>query len=93
MLTSDQKPSNWSLLICYSRLLQCVVNCNIQLYIGRHIRSVLFSCMRLSNVLPDLSAAFDVTRHLTRGDVIFGPTFCTVIVKWSKLCKIVKKLL
>ena len=40
--------------------------------------------MRLSNVLPHSSAAFDVTRHLTRGDVIFGHNFCTVIVKWSK---------
>ena len=28
--------------------------------------------MRLSNVFPHSSAAFDVTRHLTRGDVIFG---------------------
>ena len=25
-----------------------------------------------------------VTRHLTRGDVIFGQKFGTVIVKWSK---------
>ena len=37
-----------------------------------------FSFMRLSNILPQSAAQFDVTRHLTRGDV------CTVIVKWSK---------
>ena len=43
-----------------------------------------FSFMRLSNVLPYSSAHFDVTRHLTRGDVIFGQQVCTVIVKWSK---------
>ena len=40
--------------------------------------------MRLANVLPHSSAKFDVTRHLTRGDVIFGHQVCTVIVKWSK---------
>ena len=43
-----------------------------------------FSFMRLSNVLPHSSAAFDITRHLTRGDVIFGQQFAAVIVKWSK---------
>ena len=40
--------------------------------------------MRLSNVLPHSAAQFDVTRHLARGDVIFGPQVCTVLVKWSK---------
>ena len=40
--------------------------------------------MRLSNVLAYSSSTFDVTRHLTRGDIIFGQQVCTVIVKWSK---------
>ena len=40
-----------------------------------------FSFMRLSNVLPHSAAQFDLTRHLTRGDVIFGQQVCTVIVK------------
>ena len=40
--------------------------------------------MRLYNVLPHSAAQFDVTRHLTRGDVIFGKQVGTVIVKWSK---------
>ena len=40
--------------------------------------------MRLSNVLPHSSAQFDITRHLTRGDVIFGQHLCTVLMKWSK---------
>ena len=43
-----------------------------------------FSFMRLSNVLPHSVAQFDLTRHLTRGDIIFGQKICTVIVKWSK---------
>ena len=43
-----------------------------------------FSFMRLSKVLPHSSVAFDITRHLTRGDVIFGQKFATVILKWSK---------
>ena len=43
-----------------------------------------FSFMRLSNILPHSSAQFDVTRHLTRGDIIFGQKVCTVLVKWSK---------
>ena len=46
-----------------------------------------FSFMRLSNVLPHSSASFDITRHLTHGDVIFGQQFATVIVK----CRIGKK--
>ena len=40
--------------------------------------------MRLSNVLPHSSAQFDITRHLTRGDVLFGQQICTVLIKWSK---------
>ena len=43
-----------------------------------------FSFMRLSNVLPHSALAFDITRHLSRGDLIFGDKFCTVIIKWSK---------
>ena len=40
-----------------------------------------FSFLRLSNILPHSSTAFDIT---TRGDVIFGEKFATIIVKWSK---------
>ena len=43
-----------------------------------------FSFMRLPNILPHSAAQFDLTRHLTRGDVIFGNHGCIVIVKWSK---------
>ena len=43
-----------------------------------------FSFMRLCNVLPHSVAQFDVTRHLTGGDIIFGQHICTVIIKWSK---------
>ena len=40
--------------------------------------------MRLSNLLPHSSAQFDITRHLTRGDIIFGQQIYTVLIKWSK---------
>ena len=43
-----------------------------------------FSFLRLSNTLPHSARAFDITRHLTRGDIIFGRKFATIIVKWSK---------
>ena len=53
----------------------------------------VLSFMRLSNVLPHSSSNFDVTRHLTCWDVIFGQQVCTDIVKWSKRYRIAKKLL
>ena len=43
-----------------------------------------FSFLRLSNILPHAAKQFDPTRHLTRGDLIFSPSFCTIIIKWSK---------
>ena len=43
-----------------------------------------FSFLRLSNILPHAVKQFDVTRHLTRGDLIFAPGFCMIIIKWSK---------
>ena len=45
---------------------------------------MFYSFLRLSNVLPHSTKMFDVTRHLTRGDLIFSQSVCTVIVKWSK---------
>ena len=49
-----------------------------------------FSFLRLFNILPHAVRQFDVTRHLTRGDLIFLPSSCTIIIKWSKHCKIDK---
>ena len=43
-----------------------------------------FSFLRLSNILPHSARQFDLTRHLTRGDLIFTQNSCTVIIKWSK---------
>ena len=43
-----------------------------------------FPFLRLSNILPHSAVAFDITRHLTRGDVIFGKKFATIVLKWSK---------
>ena len=43
-----------------------------------------FSFLRISNILPHTIASFDWSRHLARGDMIFGPQQATVILKWSK---------
>ena len=43
-----------------------------------------FSFLRLSNILPHAVNAFDSTRHLCVGDVIFSDAGATVIIKWSK---------
>ena len=43
-----------------------------------------FSFMRLSNILPHSTKAFDLSRQLARGDIFLGPQVATVLVKWSK---------
>ena len=40
--------------------------------------------LRLSNIAPLTSKAFDPTRHFLRGDVIFGPPGAHIILKWAK---------
>ena len=44
-----------------------------------------FSFLRLSNIVPHALNAFDPTRHLCVGDVIFSDAGATVIIKWSKI--------
>ena len=43
-----------------------------------------YSFLRLSNIVPHSFTGFDLSRHLARGDVIFGDTSAVVIIKWSK---------
>ena len=43
-----------------------------------------FSFLRLSNILPHSASAFDNSRQLCRGDIIFGQSKAVIIVKWSK---------
>ena len=43
-----------------------------------------FSFMRLSNLLPHSVSMFHHTRHLARGDVIFGQPGAVLVVTWSK---------
>ena len=43
-----------------------------------------FAFFRLSNLVPQSQFAFDITRHLTVGDVIFGPPGAHILVKWHK---------
>ena len=43
-----------------------------------------FAFLRISNVVPVSVKAFDATRNLLRGDVIFGPPGAHIIIKWSK---------
>ena len=43
-----------------------------------------YSFLRLSNIVPHSFMTFDISRHLARGDIIFGETSAVVILKWSK---------
>ena len=43
-----------------------------------------FSFLRLSNIVPHSTSKFDVSRHLARGDIIFGQDLAIILVKWSK---------
>ena len=43
-----------------------------------------FSFLRLSNMVPHCFCSFDISRHLTRGDIIFSHHMATILVKWSK---------
>ena len=42
-----------------------------------------FSFLRMSNILPHLTTAYDFTRHIFRGDIIFSQTGATIIINWS----------
>ena len=39
---------------------------------------------RISNIIPPSLAAFRLTKHLARGDIIFAPPGAHIILKWSK---------
>ena len=43
-----------------------------------------FGFLRLSNMAPSSSSAFDPSRHFLVGDVIFGSPGAHIIVKWAK---------
>ena len=43
-----------------------------------------YSFLRLSNLVPHAFTGFDLSRHLARGDVIFGDSYAVLILKWSK---------
>ena len=43
-----------------------------------------FGFFRLSNLVPHTLTAFDLTRHLARGDIIFAPPGAHIILKWAK---------
>ena len=43
-----------------------------------------YSFLHLSNIVPHSFMGFDISRHLARGDVIFGDTSAVIIIKWSK---------
>ena len=51
-----------------------------------------FSFLRLSSILPHTLAAFDHTRHLCKGDIIFSHHNAVIVVKWTKtlqdFCKV-----
>ena len=43
-----------------------------------------YSFLCLSNIVPHSFMGFDLSRHLARGDIIFGDISAVVIIKWSK---------
>ena len=61
--------------------------CNT-LYMGTVYKTVFllafFGFLSLSNIAPHSISDFDVTRHLTAGDLIFTKKYLKVILKWSK---------
>ena len=40
--------------------------------------------LRLSNIAPEATHNFDVTRHLVRADLIYAPPGAHLMIKWSK---------
>ena len=44
----------------------------------------LYSFLHLSNIVLHAFTGFDISRHLARGDVIFGDLLAVLILKWSK---------
>ena len=43
-----------------------------------------FSFLRISNIAPPTESMFDLSRHLARGDIIWGHPGAHIILKWSK---------
>ena len=64
-------------------LLQCDNYDNAAVYKSLYSFAFL-SFLRISNILPHPVAAFDCTRHLCRGDVMFTDRGATILNKWSK---------
>ena len=67
--------------------LERIVNISLQLQFPLVFQSLYlfcFSFLRLFNILPHSASAFDNSRHLGRGDVIFGHSKAVIVVKWSK---------
>ena len=64
-------------------LISCLQLSNPKVYRALYL-FMFYSFLRLSNVLPHSARLFDVSRHLTRGDLIFSESLCTIVVKWSK---------
>ena len=50
-----------------------------------------FGFFRISNLVPASRFAFDIKKHLCRGDVIIQPANAIIIVKWSKTLQNIKK--
>ena len=59
-----------------------------QIYMGKIFKAVFllafFGFLRLSNISPHSYSAFDPSRHLAAGDLIFSKKYIKVIIKWSK---------
>ena len=46
-----------------------------------------FGFLRLSNLVPHAVSSFSHLKHLAKGDIVFGQSHTTVLIKWSKTLK------
>ena len=51
-----------------------------QVFIALYLLCFYFF-LRLSNIVPHAFAGFDISRHLARGDVIFGDSSAVLILQ------------
>ena len=68
-------------------LQEMAIQCD-NMYMGHICKAAIllafFSFLRISNLVPHSISGYDPMKHLSRGDIIFGPPGINLLVKWSK---------
>ena len=49
-----------------------------------YISDSIFHIFRMSNVVPTIPSAFDITKHLCRADFVVHEGGASIVVKWTK---------